>query len=215
MGPLNSIPGDIVSSAAFGAGRRPSAKAGRHALPPGCDLSGSRLPKQKGMHYARMQGGAPYPLKKTLVVSHWAVGPNSKASDMFGVITSSSKHRCRCCLMHTCSHSQTAMVSNGHYCVHWRPAHEACSLPHWHGAQCSSAGTNTPLSRCQPMADRMDIVPPACLLLVEEHATTHHHQHRWCLWGSYVVGAQWDEGNMVHAMKRFGGTTVGWRFGDG
>ena len=33
--------------------------------------------------------------------------------------------------------------------------------------------------------------------------------------GSYVVGAQWDEGNMVHAMKRFGGTTVGWRFGDG
>ena len=32
--------------------------------------------------------------------------------------------------------------------------------------------------------------------------------------GSYVVGAQWDEGNMVHAMKRFGGTTVGWRFGD-
>ena len=34
--------------------------------------------------------------------------------------------------------------------------------------------------------------------------------------GSYVVGAQsWDEGNMVHAMKRFGGTTVGWRFRDG
>ena len=33
--------------------------------------------------------------------------------------------------------------------------------------------------------------------------------------GSYVVGAQWDEGNIVHAMKRFGGTTVGWRFGDG
>ena len=33
--------------------------------------------------------------------------------------------------------------------------------------------------------------------------------------GSYVVGAQWDEGNMVHAMRRFGGTTVGWRFGDG
>ena len=35
--------------------------------------------------------------------------------------------------------------------------------------------------------------------------------------GSYVVlvGAQWDEGNMVHAMKIFGGTTVGWRFGDG
>ena len=31
----------------------------------------------------------------------------------------------------------------------------------------------------------------------------------------YVVGAQWDEGNMVHAMKRFGGTKVGWRFGDG
>ena len=30
-----------------------------------------------------------------------------------------------------------------------------------------------------------------------------------------LVGAQWDEGNMVHAMKRFGGTTVGWRFGDG
>ena len=28
--------------------------------------------------------------------------------------------------------------------------------------------------------------------------------------GSYVVGAQWDEGNMVHAMRRFGGTTVGW-----
>ena len=33
--------------------------------------------------------------------------------------------------------------------------------------------------------------------------------------GSYVVGSQWDEGNMVHAMKRFGGSTVGWRFGDG
>jgi len=33
--------------------------------------------------------------------------------------------------------------------------------------------------------------------------------------GSYVVGAQWDEGNMVHAMRRFGGTTVVWRFGDG
>ena len=33
--------------------------------------------------------------------------------------------------------------------------------------------------------------------------------------GSYVVGAQWDEGNMVHAMRRFGGKTVGWRFGDG
>ena len=33
--------------------------------------------------------------------------------------------------------------------------------------------------------------------------------------GSYVVGAQWDEGNMVHVMRRFGGTTVGWRFGDG
>ena len=33
--------------------------------------------------------------------------------------------------------------------------------------------------------------------------------------GSYVVGAQWDEGNMVHALKRFGGTTIGWRFGDG
>ena len=30
--------------------------------------------------------------------------------------------------------------------------------------------------------------------------------------GSYVVGAQWDEGHMVHAMRRFGGTTVGWRF---
>ena len=27
--------------------------------------------------------------------------------------------------------------------------------------------------------------------------------------GSYVVGAQWDEGNMVHAMRRFGGRTVG------
>ena len=28
--------------------------------------------------------------------------------------------------------------------------------------------------------------------------------------GSYVVGAHWDEGNMVHAMRRFGGTTMGW-----
>ena len=31
----------------------------------------------------------------------------------------------------------------------------------------------------------------------------------------YVVGAQWDQGNMVHTMRRFGGTTMGWRFGDG
>ena len=33
--------------------------------------------------------------------------------------------------------------------------------------------------------------------------------------GSYVVGAQWDEGNMVHAIRKFGGTTMGWLFGDG
>ena len=33
--------------------------------------------------------------------------------------------------------------------------------------------------------------------------------------GGYVVGAMWDEGNMVHAMRRFGGTTLEWRFGDG
>ena len=33
--------------------------------------------------------------------------------------------------------------------------------------------------------------------------------------GLYVAGAAWDEGNMVHAMRRFGGQTIGWRFGDG
>ena len=33
--------------------------------------------------------------------------------------------------------------------------------------------------------------------------------------GGYVTGAMWDEGNMIHAMRRFGGTTLGWRFGDG
>ena len=33
--------------------------------------------------------------------------------------------------------------------------------------------------------------------------------------GGYVVGAMWDEGNVVHAMRRFGGTTLEWRFGDG
>ena len=33
--------------------------------------------------------------------------------------------------------------------------------------------------------------------------------------GGYVVGAMWDEGNMVHAMRRFGGATLEWRFGDG
>ena len=33
--------------------------------------------------------------------------------------------------------------------------------------------------------------------------------------GGYVVGAMWDEGNAVHAMRRFGGTTLAWRFGDG
>ena len=33
--------------------------------------------------------------------------------------------------------------------------------------------------------------------------------------GLYVAGAAWDEGNMVHAMRRFGGGTIGWRFGDG
>ena len=33
--------------------------------------------------------------------------------------------------------------------------------------------------------------------------------------GLYVAGAAWDEGNMVHAMRRFGGRTIGWRFGDG
>ena len=33
--------------------------------------------------------------------------------------------------------------------------------------------------------------------------------------GGYVVGAAWDEGNMVHAIRKFGGTTMGWRFGDG
>ena len=27
--------------------------------------------------------------------------------------------------------------------------------------------------------------------------------------GGYVVGAMWDEGNMVHAIWRFGGTTMG------
>ena len=33
--------------------------------------------------------------------------------------------------------------------------------------------------------------------------------------GGFVVGAMWDEGNMVHAIRKFGGTTMGWRFGDG
>ena len=33
--------------------------------------------------------------------------------------------------------------------------------------------------------------------------------------GRYAVGAEWDEGSMVHAMRRFGGRTIGWRFGDG
>ena len=33
--------------------------------------------------------------------------------------------------------------------------------------------------------------------------------------GRYAVGAEWDEGSMVHAMRRFGGRTVEWRFGDG
>jgi len=33
--------------------------------------------------------------------------------------------------------------------------------------------------------------------------------------GRYAVGAEWDEGSMVHAMRRFGGRTIGWRFGNG
>ena len=33
--------------------------------------------------------------------------------------------------------------------------------------------------------------------------------------GRYAVGAEWDEGSMVHAMRRFGGRTVEWRFGEG
>ena len=33
--------------------------------------------------------------------------------------------------------------------------------------------------------------------------------------GRYTVGAEWDEGSMVHAMRRFGGRTIGWRFGNG
>ena len=33
--------------------------------------------------------------------------------------------------------------------------------------------------------------------------------------GGYVVGAVWDEGSMIHAMRRFGGTKMTWRFGDG
>ena len=33
--------------------------------------------------------------------------------------------------------------------------------------------------------------------------------------GRYAVGAEWDEGSMVHAMRRFGGRTIEWRFGDG
>ena len=32
--------------------------------------------------------------------------------------------------------------------------------------------------------------------------------------GRYAVGAEWDEGSMVHAMRRFGGRTVEWRFGE-
>ena len=33
--------------------------------------------------------------------------------------------------------------------------------------------------------------------------------------GGYVVGAVWDEGNMVQAMRRFGGRTIQWRYGEG
>ena len=33
--------------------------------------------------------------------------------------------------------------------------------------------------------------------------------------GRYAVGAEWDEGSMVNAMRRFGGRTIGWRFGNG
>ena len=33
--------------------------------------------------------------------------------------------------------------------------------------------------------------------------------------GGYVVGAMWDEGNMVQAMRRFGGRTIHWRYGEG
>ena len=33
--------------------------------------------------------------------------------------------------------------------------------------------------------------------------------------GRYAVGAEWDEGSMVHAVRRFGGLTIEWRFGDG
>ena len=32
--------------------------------------------------------------------------------------------------------------------------------------------------------------------------------------GGYVVGAIWDEGNMVQAMRRFGGRTIQWRYGE-
>ena len=33
--------------------------------------------------------------------------------------------------------------------------------------------------------------------------------------GGYVVGATWDEGNMVRAVRRFGGMTLEWRYGEG
>ena len=33
--------------------------------------------------------------------------------------------------------------------------------------------------------------------------------------GRYEVGAEWEEGNIVHAMRRFGGRTIEWRFGVG
>ena len=33
--------------------------------------------------------------------------------------------------------------------------------------------------------------------------------------GRYAVGAEWDEGSMVHAIRRFGGRTIGWRYGNG
>ena len=33
--------------------------------------------------------------------------------------------------------------------------------------------------------------------------------------GGNVVGAMWDEGNMVQAMRRFGGRTIQWRYGEG
>ena len=50
---------------------------------------------------------------------------------------------------------------------------------------------------------------------VSEADNTSWHSGRVTLANCLAIKEVSLEGNMVHAMKRFGGTTVGWRFGDG